>query len=175
MGAAESRQSASGQCLFGRHRSQQQFPPLPAFPGRGRHRLDGSRLAEIALPLKHAAVSPAARPDPPEFRRRADRCFRGWPARRPKQTVIGCTRLPCPDWAVEDAAGSALIGVEQVVADPADDGVAIQTRLWQLLAANGYQPIAVEGYIIDRPRLQGSPEFQRVLVVTAGPEGLLQP
>jgi hypothetical protein len=90
-------------------------------------------------------------------------------------TGIDCYTLPCPYWAVEDATGTLLIGVEDVVASPDDAGIALVEQLWKLLEANGYQPIQVEGYVIDRPRLRGSPEFQRVLVVTAGPDGLLQP
>jgi hypothetical protein len=90
-------------------------------------------------------------------------------------TGIDCYTLPCPYWAVEDATGALLIGVEDVVASPDDAGIAVVEHLWTLFEANDYQPIRVEGYVIDRPRLRGSPEFQRVLVVTAGPEGLLHP
>jgi hypothetical protein len=84
-------------------------------------------------------------------------------------TGIDCYTLPCPYWAVEDATGALLIGVEDVVASPDDAGIALVEHLWTLFEANDYQPIQVEGYVIDRPRLRGSPEFQRVLVVTAGP------
>jgi hypothetical protein len=86
-----------------------------------------------------------------------------------ESTGIDCYVLPCPYWKVANADDSLLIGVERVVGSPEDDGIALETALWALLAERDYAPIPVEGYVLDRPRAHGQPPFQRVLVITAGP------
>jgi hypothetical protein len=83
-------------------------------------------------------------------------------------TGISCFTLPCPYWAVETADDALLVAVEHVLASPDDEGADMSNRRWAALQQGGYEPVAVEGYVIDRPRTGMMEGMQRVLVVTAG-------
>ncbi|MEZ5668659.1 MAG: hypothetical protein R3F55_14710 [Alphaproteobacteria bacterium] len=90
-------------------------------------------------------------------------------------TGIDCYVLPCPYWQVADPDGTVSVGVEAVTAAPDDYAIETESALYDAVVAADYAAVPVIGYVVDRPRAQGTPATQRVLVVIEWPVDVIRP